>query len=76
MAILEKHCHRSSALIYYQISTLLHTSIGYDYTSNKSAFQLDRVKVKVEVTRFRKNLSIESFSGLKGNKLLQVHLFL
>ena len=52
---LEKHCHRSSALIYYSVSIELHTSIGYDYTSNKFTFQLDRVEVKVAVTLFRKN---------------------
>ena len=51
---LEKHFHRSSALIYYPISIYLHTNIGYDYTSNEFAFQLDRVKVKVTVTLFRK----------------------
>ena len=50
--------HRSSDLIYYPISILLHTSIGYDNTSNKFAFQRDRVKVKVAVTIFRKNLVI------------------
>ena len=35
----------------------LHTDIGYDNTSNKFAFQRDRVKVKVAVTIFRKTLS-------------------
>ena len=50
-------CHRSSDHIYYPISILLHTNIGYDNTSNKFAFQRDRVKVKVAVTIFRKTLS-------------------
>ena len=50
-------CHCSSDLIYYPISILLHTSIGYDNTSNKFAFQCDRIKVKVAVTIFRKTLS-------------------
>ena len=36
----KNHCHRSSALIYYPILTLLYTSIGYDNTSNKFALQL------------------------------------
>ena len=54
---LEKHCHRSSALIYYPISIQLHINIGYDSTSNKFAFQYDRVKVKIAVTVFRKTLS-------------------
>ena len=66
---LEKHCHRSSALINYPISILLHTCIGYDYTSNKFAFQHDRVKVKVAVTVFRKT-AIGSLSGFKGKKNL------
>ena len=48
---------RSKDLIYYPISIELHTSIGYDNTSNKFAFQRDRVKVKVAVTIFRKTLS-------------------
>ena len=48
-------CHRSSDLIYYPISIQLHTSIGYDNTSNKFAFQRDRVKVAVTI--FRKTLS-------------------
>ena len=73
---LEKHCHRSSALINYKISIQLHTSIGYDYTSNKFAFQHDRVNAKVAVTVFRKNFAIESLSGFKGKKILLVHLFL
>ena len=51
---LEKRCHPFCALIYHPISILLHTSIGYDYTSNKFAFHLDRVKVKAAVTLFRK----------------------
>ena len=51
-------CHRSSDLIYYPISIQLHTNIGYDNTSNKFAFQHDRVKVKVAVTTFRKNFVI------------------
>ena len=50
-------CHCSSDLIYYPISILLHTSIGYDNTSNKFAFQRDRIKVKVAVAIFRKTLS-------------------
>ena len=73
---LEKHCRRSSALIYYLISILLHTNIGYDYTSNKFAFQHDRVKVKVAVHIFRKNFATESLSGFKGKIILLVHLFL
>ena len=39
------------------LATSFHTSIGYDNTSNKVAFQRDRVKVKVAVTIFRKTLS-------------------
>ena len=54
-------CHRSSDLIYYPILIYLHTSIEYDNTSNKYAFQRDRVKVKVAVNFFRKTLS--SFSA-------------
>ena len=50
-------CHRSSDLIYFPISISLHTSIGYDNTSNKFAFQRDRVKIRVAVTIFRKTLS-------------------
>ena len=65
---LEKHCHRSSALIYYPVSMLLHTSIGYDYTSNKFAFQHDRVKVKVAVTIFRKTLQLKACQASKGLK--------
>ena len=42
---LEKRFHRSSALIYYPISIYFHTSIGYDNTANKFAFQFDRAKV-------------------------------
>ena len=45
-------CHHSSDLIYYPISIYLHTSIGYDNTSNEFAFQRDRIKVKVAVTIF------------------------
>ena len=63
---LEKHCHRSSALIYYPISMLLHTSIGYDYTSNKFAFQHDRVKVAVTI--FRKTLQLKACQASKGLK--------
>ena len=65
---LEKHCHRSSALIYYPISIELHTSIGYDYTANKFAFQHDRVKVKVAVTVFRKTLQLKACQASKGKK--------
>ena len=74
--VLEKHCHRSSALINYPISIYLHTSIGYDYTSNKFAFQHDRVKVKVAVTVFRKTLQLKACQASKGKKILLVHLFL
>ena len=49
---LEKHCHHSSALIYYPISTELHISIGYDNTANRFAFQRDSVKAKAAVTVF------------------------
>ena len=73
---LEKHCHRSSALINYPISILLHTSIGYDYTSNKFAFQHDRIKVKVAVSVFRKTLQLKALKASKGKKILLVHLFL
>ena len=65
---LEKHCHRSSAVINYPISIQLHTSIGYDYTSNKFAFQHDRVKVKVAVTVFRKTLQLKACQASKGKK--------
>ena len=51
-------CHRSSNLIYYPISIYLHTSIWYDNTSNKLAFQHDRIKVKVAVTIFRKTSAL------------------
>ena len=50
-------CHRFSDLIYYPILIKRHVNIGYDITSNTFAFQRDRVKVKVAVTIFRKNLS-------------------
>ena len=70
---LEEQCQRSSALINYPISILLHTSIGYDYTSNKLAFQHDRVKVAVTVLE---NFATESLSGFNGKKILLVHLFL
>ena len=53
-------CHHSSDLIYYPISIKLHTSIGYDNTSNKFAFQRDMVKVKVAVTIFRKKITLSS----------------
>ena len=65
---LEKHCHRSSALINYPISIKLHTSIRYDYTSNKFAFQHDRVRVKVAVTVFRKTLQLKACQATKGKK--------
>ena len=65
---LEKHCHRSSTLIYYPISILLHTSIGYDFTSNEFAFQHGSVKVKVAVTVFRKTLQLKACQASKGEK--------
>ena len=65
---LDKHFHRSSALIYYSISIKLHSSIEYDYTSNKFAFQHDRVKVKVAVTVFRKTLQLKACQASKGKK--------
>ena len=55
----KKHCHCSSALI-------LHTSIGYDYTSNNFTFQHDRVKVAVTV--FRKTLQLKACQASKGKK--------
>ena len=65
---LEKHCHRSSALINYPISIKLHISFGYDFTSNRFAFQHDRVKVKVAVTVFRKTLQLKACQASKGKK--------
>ena len=44
-------CHRSSDLICYPIFIELHTNIGYDNTSNKFAFQGDRVKVAEVIFR-------------------------
>ena len=41
-------CYHCSDLIYHPILTQLHTSIDYDNTSNKFAFQGDSVKVKVK----------------------------
>ena len=43
-------------------------SIGYDYTSNKFAFQHDGVKVKVAVTVFRKTLQLKACQASKGKK--------
>ena len=73
---LEKHCHRSSALINYPISIELHTSIGYDYTSNKFAFQHNRVKVKVAVTGFRKTLQLKACQASKGKNLTSSFIFI
>ena len=50
-------CHRSIDFIYYPILIQLHTNIGYENTSNKFAFECDRIKVEVAVTIFRKTLS-------------------
>ena len=73
---LEKHCHRISALINYPISVILHTSIGYDYTSNKFAFQHDRVKVKFAVTVFRKTLQLKACQASKGKNLTSSFIFI
>ena len=38
--LLEKHCHRSTALIYYPISIYLHISSGYDIPRTSSHFSM------------------------------------
>ena len=75
---LEKHCHRFSALINYPISIERHTSIGYDYTSYKFAFQHDRVKIKVKVavTVFRKTLQLKACQASKGKNLTSSFIFI
>ena len=73
---LEKHCHRSSALIYYPISIYLHTNIGYDCTSKKFTFQHDRVKVNVAVTVFRKTLQLKACQASKGKNLTSSFIFI
>ena len=48
--------------------SFIHTSIGYDYTSNKFDFQHDRIKVKMAVTIFRKSLQLKAGQASKGMK--------
>ena len=60
----------SSLHVPHLLSNLNITShyIGYDYTTNKFAFQHDRVKVKVAVTVFRKTLQLKACQASKGKK--------
>ena len=51
-------------------------SFGYDYTSNKFAFQHDRVKVKVAVTVFRKTLQLKACQASKGKNLTSSFIFI
>ena len=49
---------------------------GYDYTTNKFAFQHDRVKVKVAVTVFRKTLQLKACQASKGKNLTSSFIFI
>ena len=46
---LEKHCHRSSALMYIPILILYHTNVKYDKILDKFEFERSRATVKVTV---------------------------
>ena len=63
MAILEKHCHRSSAFIYRPNLILYHTNVKYENILDKflkhilNKFEFERSRAKVTVAIFRKTLS-------------------
>ena len=64
MAILEKHCHRSSAFIYRPNLILYHTNVKFENILDKflkhilNKFEFEPSRAKVTVAIFRKNIVI------------------